>query len=564
MKQTLQKHWPLLVLIVMTACIYGGIYQAGYVWDDYALVQHNTVTDSWHNWLDLFAMDLWETPEVAQQSGFYRPLFLLSLVLDRDLFGMNPGPQHLHSLIWHLGCVVMVYTLALRLKNQTVALIAAIVFALHPVQHEAVSLIAARNDSMASFFALGTLYLLLDSAPSMRKLAAAGALFSFALFSKESIVLLPLLLLVMDWAQYGRPVGPRRYVLLVCLVAGLFILRASVGIEQPAFPDAAAASKGFEHAIPILGTYAQLLVWPDPLTPARHIDYLDTTAQVMPFLLVCLLGLTALLWRSRNNKWVWAGLIWAGLGLGPSLLITLDPTRGNLGERYLYWPMVGVAIAIAIAIPKRRAAYVALGIWAIASSVLIQQRHSDWQDYNTLWSAAYRDRPSTYTAGGYAWSLANIAQKPDKASAFYLEALEGEPVYKASCDSIVINQMRLGRPEKAAKIWEWASLGRQDPEKRCPISRISIDVYALALLESRQGEKYKRLLSPKVSLPKPSRAPLLAHYAIQRDLDNLTEMLRRDPHAKTEIPGALFLLERLVGDAPSAHWLDALQPSLLR
>ena len=564
MQQLLKNHRALLALLLVTTAVYWNVYDAGFVWDDYALVQGNTMTDSWTKWPKLFTMDLWETPEFPQKSGFYRPLFLLSLSIDRGFFGLDPGPHHLHSLFWHLACVAMVYRLAATLKDKPTGLLAALFFALHPVQHEAVTLIAARNDSMATFFALSTLYLLLDKESPRRRMCAAAFCFSLALLSKESVVLLPVLLLVLDWARFGRPIGRRRYLMLAALVVGIFVLRASVGIEQPAFPDGAAAQKGFEHTLPILGTYAQLLVWPDPLTPARHIDYLDSAGQLAPFLLSVIALFGALIWRSKNDKLVWAGWIWALFGLAPSLLMTLDPTRGNLGERYLYWPMVGLCLSIAIALPRSRLMYGIIGAWALLSSYLIVQRHADWKDYNTLWSAAYRDRPSTYTAGGYAWSLANIAGNPEQAAKLYLEALEGEPVYKSSCDSIIVNQLRLGNPLEAAKIWEWSTLHRRAVEKRCPISRISLDLYALALLESNQDSKLNQLLSPEVKLPKPSRAPVIAHYALERDTTSLANLLTRYPQAQTALPHAHLLLMRFLEDSQSAYWLEELHPSLAR
>ena len=95
---------PLLLLAVALA--YWGIWTAGFVWDDAGLVVQNRLTGDLSNLPRFFAMDLWDGSPVDQGvSGYYRPLMLVSLALDRAIVGFEPGFYHLHSLAWHLLAV---------------------------------------------------------------------------------------------------------------------------------------------------------------------------------------------------------------------------------------------------------------------------------------------------------------------------------------------------------------------------------------------------------------------------------------------------------------------------
>ena len=64
----------------------------GFVWDDNSLILGNHLTGSFSNIHRFFSVDLWEsTTRTDSPSGYYRPLMLLDLTLDRALFGLDPA-----------------------------------------------------------------------------------------------------------------------------------------------------------------------------------------------------------------------------------------------------------------------------------------------------------------------------------------------------------------------------------------------------------------------------------------------------------------------------------------
>jgi hypothetical protein len=85
--------------------------------------------------------------------GNYQPLPILSYAIDHMIGGTNPKTYHIQNLIWHGASTILVYFIFQRLQeNRWVAFFIALIFALHPVQTESVSWVAARNKSMNATF----------------------------------------------------------------------------------------------------------------------------------------------------------------------------------------------------------------------------------------------------------------------------------------------------------------------------------------------------------------------------------------------------------------------------
>ncbi|MFZ5478332.1 MAG: hypothetical protein ACOZNI_16310, partial [Myxococcota bacterium] len=165
----------LLVALGLVAAAYSGLPLAGYVWDDHALVVANRVLTE-PTFDGVFRQDLW-CCTVSNTSGYYRPLLTVTFLVDRWLFGVAPGPAHVHSLLWHLACVTLAWALLRPRIGEWPAAAAALIFGVHPIQSEAVVWIAARNDLMAAAGVLGALLALDRGRPGLAGVAAlAGCL----------------------------------------------------------------------------------------------------------------------------------------------------------------------------------------------------------------------------------------------------------------------------------------------------------------------------------------------------------------------------------------------------
>jgi tetratricopeptide (TPR) repeat protein len=195
---------------------YEPAWHGGFVWDDAG----NIATS------ELRTLDglrrIWFVPRTTQQ---YQPLHYSSSWLQQRLIGDSPTGYHVVNLLLHIGCVVLVLKI-LRFLRIPGAELAAIIFALHPVNVETVAWIAERKNTLSGIFGLAATlwYLKFDESRSRRSYAFAIGLFLLGLLTKTAIVTLPLAWLVIFWWKRGT-ISLRRD--LVPVVPFLFLSAAA-------------------------------------------------------------------------------------------------------------------------------------------------------------------------------------------------------------------------------------------------------------------------------------------------------------------------------------------------
>jgi hypothetical protein len=135
-------------------------------------------------------------------TGNWLPLTWLSLMLDCQLFGPNPGWMHLINLLLHLVNTLLLFAV---LKKMTGALwpsaFVATAFALHPMHVESVAWITERKDVLSILFLLLTLaaYVSYVRRRSLVRYLLTVLLFASGLLAKPMLVTLPFLLLLLDY-----------------------------------------------------------------------------------------------------------------------------------------------------------------------------------------------------------------------------------------------------------------------------------------------------------------------------------------------------------------------------
>lgn len=178
-----QQH-PLLVPVLLIGAIiavYFPAVQSGiHPIDDPGIIAHYTET------LPLFQILL------PTNGYYYRPLVEFSFWLDNLLWGMEPAVMHLENILLHCVNSLLVFVLACKLSigNRTglIPLLAALLFAVHPVNVEAVGWIAGRTDPLLALFVLSATFFWLRwlDTPRWQDMAATFALLGAALLSKET------------------------------------------------------------------------------------------------------------------------------------------------------------------------------------------------------------------------------------------------------------------------------------------------------------------------------------------------------------------------------------------
>ena len=142
------------------------------------------------------------------------PLTWMSLMLDATLYGTWPGGHHLVNVLLHAANVLLVFAVLLKATGKTgqSAFVAAL-FAVHPLHVESVAWIAERKDVLSLFFGLAALYAYVGYAqkPGRARLALSIVCYLCSLLSKQTLVTLPFVLLLLDSWPLRRegPIAPR-------------------------------------------------------------------------------------------------------------------------------------------------------------------------------------------------------------------------------------------------------------------------------------------------------------------------------------------------------------------
>lgn len=183
------------ILVVAVTLAYSKIFSAGFMsWDDLDYVFNTPditgfTAEHFKNW--------WTNNYI----GNYQPLPMMSYALDYTIGGTQPFIYHLTNILWHIADVLLLYACMKRMQdNVMIALFVALLFAIHPVQTESVSWVAARNKVMNGFFFLLAMYVyagyVLDH---NRKKLILVYLFGLAAYlCKLTAVTLPFALIAVD------------------------------------------------------------------------------------------------------------------------------------------------------------------------------------------------------------------------------------------------------------------------------------------------------------------------------------------------------------------------------
>jgi hypothetical protein len=450
---------PLLLLV--TVLVYSGLWSAGFVWDDIPLIVRNDAL-SQASLSAIFGADLWaDTGAGEVASGYYRPLVLLSFAVDRFFFGLQPLGYHLHSLAWHLAAVVGLVYLLKDLVGDEAALLGGALFAVHPVQSEVVIWISARNDLMAAAFGFAALGMVWGKGrPGLSRLVGAGLLTVLAALSKETAFVLPGMLLVADLAR-GRRLGMAlRLCPLVFGVGAVILLRVMLDVGGATVPSVDGVALLINNLHSVLGMYGAAILSPWPISSARDLSWLGLVSSGRVWLgLFFIVGMGLLAAFSPRRRVAALGLAWTVLLVGVAMVPIAD--KGGFGDRFLYWPMAGVAVALASSVAQLSRVWIV--VLALPSMFIIHTRLPDWKHDRALWVAAMRDVPSPSNAVSLGHAFA-LHDRHKRAHVSFVSALATPGVDVDACMGVVGSAMRAGLTAQALRMGLWAEARGCPPE----------------------------------------------------------------------------------------------------
>jgi tetratricopeptide (TPR) repeat protein len=431
----------------------------------------------------------------ARWAHFFNPLHLRQLTfftfyLNHLIGGNDPSGYHLVNVGIHVANVVLLYWLIARFAETWIAIAAAVLFLVHPVQSEPVLYVYERSTLLACFFSLLALIAL-----TRDRRWLAIVLFFCAFESKEAALAVPLAMVLLPvGAVYDRAFFPKstKYarsqtaptagtyivgsVILAAAALGVLAYRheATVGI------GAAAQVNPLRYLLTetrVVFTYLRLLVFPYPQSLEYDFQNAGGVLSTAGVAILLVVG-----WLLRHRVEGICILVFFIL-LAPTSSII--PSADAAFEHRLYLPMIAFAVLAAYGISKLRwRTPVGIAVFVVLA-ILTLHRETVWSSDIGLWQDTVQHAPGKarvwFNLGG-----AYLNSDPENARKALLHALELQPHFPEALYD-------LGAIEQTKKNWESAvayyqraidqqmdywpawnnmgntlfAMGRRDPALRC-------------------------------------------------------------------------------------------------
>lgn len=388
------EHSPRLVAILAlllaagTAAVYAPAMRNGFVnLDDPDYVTRNPHVLGGLTWPDV----RWALGSSYPSSNWH-PLTWISHMLDVQFFARNPAGHHFTSVLLHILAVVLLFLLIERATG--VALRAAAVaalFAVQPLNVEAVAWISERKSVLCVLFfllAIGT-YGWYAKKPGVGRYLLVVLFFGLGITAKVMVIPFPFALLLLDYWPLQRLPGtdaegkPRAFLkafwALMIEKIPLFVMAAAGGAvtvyvhsREHALTAAMPFSWRFKNAIFSYVAYLAKAIWPAGLAPYYPHPENTLSWTIVALSGLALIGITLLVWRFRERKYLVLGWLWY-LGTMLPMIGFIQTGRQGMADRFMHIPMMGLLFALVwlvadIAAEKHWQKEIAVAIFLLAAA----------------------------------------------------------------------------------------------------------------------------------------------------------------------------------------------------
>ena len=393
-----------------------GVFQ----FDDYNVIVNEPAVHSWQAFLD-------------RASGV-RPLLKASYTLNWTL---GPGAVgfHLFNIAVHVVNALLAYHVGRELcvrwnVGPRAAVLAALLFALHPVQAEAVTYVSGRSSSLMAGFYLGAVLVFLRGG----HWTLSSLLFALAVATKETALTLPAALLLCELASSGKVNLRRQWPHWAIFAAGIafvalnprYLELATFGFTRRDVADNLLTQVGGVAYLVgrLIGVQAPNI---DPALPVLSAWSFSLAIQATLIAVLMMIGITQL----PRRPWLGFGILWFFLHLAPTN--SLIPRLDVANDRQLYLAGWGLFLALAVQLGTVRRTVVAA--LALTCGLAAVARQLDYRSEIALWEADSARAPwnaRAYNNLGYAYQQAGRAADARRAYEAALLFDPGHPKARAN------------------------------------------------------------------------------------------------------------------------------------
>jgi len=289
--------------------------------------------------------------------------------------------------------------------NKRIAVIAAALFAVHPILIESVAWISGSPYSISAFFFLLSFLFYLFSESDKKYFRYSILFFVLSIFASEKAMALFLVFALYEFSFGSLKHNWKKVMPFFSIGIFLAILYVSKigsrvsGVETMSYQQGGGMYNPLVQIPVAIGTYLKLIFWPAKLT-LYQTEMAFTQGQYVAFVLILLAFLGAVVWSWRKNKNIFFWLVFFVI----TLLPTLTPFKISwiVAERYVYLGTLGIIVVVALLFDKllklnenaKMVGYFALVVIIATLSVRTIIRNKDWKSEDTLWIATAQVAPS--------------------------------------------------------------------------------------------------------------------------------------------------------------------------
>jgi len=361
-----------LILAAIAFLLYANTLGHGYVLDDVSVITANFHVKKGTEAIGEIFSSSYRAGYWFGQDELYRPLSLVIFAIQWQLAPDNPTPGHWTNVILYALTAYLLFVmlrLVMRNVNPFLIFLITLLYVAHPIHTEVVANIKSLDEILSFLFVVVSLIFLIKYVDRQKILMLFGAVvfYLLAFLSKESAItilaVIPVMLFFfrdLKWGQIIKytglmAIGAFSYLLLRRVVLG----HVSAGKDFVMIDNLLAGAPDFAHrfatAVKILGKYLLLLFYPHPLSSDYSYNEfpiigLDDWKFLLSFVIYAGLVIYAFLRFKKKDMLVFGILFYLfTMSIYSNILVLIG---SSFGERFLYMPSLGWAIAITVLLAR--------------------------------------------------------------------------------------------------------------------------------------------------------------------------------------------------------------------
>ncbi|RMD99911.1 MAG: tetratricopeptide repeat protein, partial [Deltaproteobacteria bacterium] len=442
---------------------YANVFPNAFVWDDEYFILTNRGL-----WDHADFREIFTTPV----HNLYRPVRTLAYAAAYRLFGTEPLGYHANCLFWHTVNTLLVLLIGWRLFSPFVALLSALLFAVHPVHTDRVTIMVGGFELFGEFFFLLALWL---EVRARRASPSAWLVFLVGVFTSEMTITLPAIVFLVHRFGRGRSRAsalkralPFAGIALFFLYVRFFVVH--VGARVGGYPEGS-FPRTMLTMLEVFARYWGLLLYPHGLRAIYEIPLVRGFSLPLLFSGILHVGLLVGAWMAarRGISTLTLGILWVYTALLP--VSNLVPTGTLMAERYLYLASVGfcwifgdlTARIWRRSRPDRGIVAITVTGLLILFSLATMKRNTVWRSSFTLWQDTIRKSPTSAIAHN---NLGNAYRRKGektgnvgmirRAIEEHERALELDPTFLTAASNLGNDYLTLGDLDAAERYFQRA------------------------------------------------------------------------------------------------------------